>query len=107
MSVSLKSPPQVRSGSTPPGNSGGALRATFLWRQESGINPMQAMAGGIRMGDYMVASSGLLPILSPDGRLLVFQTTFFPGAASPVQASVVSLTSGEERTDVNFQLTAR
>ena len=70
----------------------------------SGIDPTQAMTGGVRVGDYMVSSSGLLPIMSPDGRLQVFQTTFYPSASSPMQATVVSLNSGEERADVNFQL---
>ena len=37
----------------------------------SGINPTDAMAGGVRIGDYMVASSGSVPIVGPDGRLHV------------------------------------
>jgi hypothetical protein len=70
----------------------------------SGIDPSGAKAGGVRIGDYMVASSGLVPLMSPDGRLQAFQTVFYPGAAAPAQASVLTLTSGEERTDLNFQL---
>jgi protocatechuate 3,4-dioxygenase beta subunit len=84
------------------GPAGGGL--AMLDVMTSGIDPSGAMGGGLRIGDYMVSSSGMLPILSPDGHLLVFQTMFYPGAASPVQATVVSLTSGEERGDVNFQL---
>ena len=70
----------------------------------SGINPTDAMAGGVRIGDYMVASSGSVPIVGADGRLQSYQTLFYPGAPAPAQATVVSLISGEERTDVNFQL---
>jgi len=84
------------------GPAGGGL--AMLDIMTSGIDPTTAMMGGVRIGDYMVSSSGLLPIMSPDGRLLVFQTTFFPGASAPVQATVISLKSGEERTDVSFQL---
>jgi hypothetical protein len=35
---------------------------------------------------------------------MAYQTAFYPGAAAPAQATVLSLGSGEERTDVNFQL---
>jgi hypothetical protein len=43
-------------------------------------------------------------LIGPEGRLLAYQTTFYPGAAVPAQASTVTLKSGEERSDVNFQL---
>jgi hypothetical protein len=56
------------------------------------------------MGDYMVASNGSVPILGPDGSLQAYQTVFYPGVAGPAQASVVSLKSGEERAEVNFNL---
>ena len=70
----------------------------------SGINPTEAMAGGVRIGDYMVASSGSVPLVGPDGRLMSYQTLFYPGAMAPAQATVVTLGSGEERTDVSFHL---
>jgi hypothetical protein len=62
------------------------------------------MNGGVRMGDYMVASNGSLPILGADGSLQFYQTAFYPGDSSRAQASVVSLKSGEERSEVNFNL---
>jgi hypothetical protein len=34
----------------------------------------------------------------------VYQTAFYPGVAVPVQADVITLKSGDERGDVNFQL---
>ena len=71
----------------------------------SGVNIGSAMQSGVRLGNYMVASaSGAPPILAADGKLFVYQTAFYPGVAVPVQAEVVTLKSGEERSDVNFQL---
>jgi protocatechuate 3,4-dioxygenase beta subunit len=71
----------------------------------SGVNIGAAMQGGVRLGNYMVASaSGAPPILGADGKLFVYQTAFYPGVAVPVQAEVITLKSGDERSDVNFQL---
>jgi protocatechuate 3,4-dioxygenase beta subunit len=71
----------------------------------SGVNIGAAMQGGVRLGNYMVASaSGAPPILGADGKLFVYQTAFYPGVAVPVQAEVITLKSGDERGDVNFQL---
>jgi hypothetical protein len=70
----------------------------------SGVMPTEAMTGGVRIGDFMVASSGSVPLIGPEGRLMAYQTTFYPGAAVPAQASIVSLKSGDERSDLNFQL---
>ncbi len=70
----------------------------------SGLDVANPMSGGVRMGDYLVASSGSVPLLGPDGRLQAFQTVFYPGAPAPAQASVVPLASGEERANLNFQL---
>ena len=71
----------------------------------SGVNIGAAMQGGVRLGNYMVASaSGAPPILGADGKLFVYQTAFYPGVAVPLQAEVISLKSGDERGDVNFQL---
>lgn len=71
----------------------------------SGVNFGAAMQGGVRLGNYMVASaSGAPPILGADGKLFVYQTAFYPGVAVPLQAEVITLKSGDERGDVNFQL---
>jgi len=71
----------------------------------SGVNIGAAMQSGVRLGNYMVASaSGAPPILSADGKLFVYQTAFYPGVAVPVQAEAITLKSGDERGDVNFQL---
>jgi hypothetical protein len=53
----------------------------------------------------MVASaSGALPIVGPDERLFAYRTAFYADASTPVEASIVSLTSGDERAGVDFQL---
>ncbi len=71
----------------------------------SGVNIGAAMQGGVRLGNYMVASaSGAPPILGADGKLFVYQTAFYPGVTVPLQAEVLTLKSGDERGDVNFQL---
>jgi protocatechuate 3,4-dioxygenase beta subunit len=69
----------------------------------SGIE-LGRISGGARVGDYLVTTSGAAPLLGPDGHLLMFQTTFYPGATMPAQASVISLASGEERPNLNMQL---
>ncbi len=84
------------------GAAGGGL--ALLEMMTSGVNPSEAMSGGVRIGDFMVASSGSVPLIGTDGRLQAYQTIFYPGAAAPAQASVVSLKSGEDRTDVDFHL---
>jgi hypothetical protein len=91
----------VTSGNTT--GSGGAGMA-LMDLMSSGVMPTDSMTSGVRIGDFMVASSGSVPLIGPEGRLLAYQTTFYPGAAVPAQASPVTLKSGEERSDVNFQL---
>jgi hypothetical protein len=47
---------------------------------------------------------GALPILGPDGQLFAYRTAFHADAATPVEASIVSLTSGQERTGADLHL---
>ena len=86
------------------GNPAGAGGMAMMDLLSSGVMPTDAMTGGVRIGDFMVAGSGSVPLIGPDGRIMAYQTTFFPGAAVPAQASLVTLKSGEERSDLNFQL---
>jgi carboxypeptidase family protein len=48
----------------------------------------------------------LAPPLTSDGRMLVYATTFYPSAMTPVQAQNITVGSGEERSgiDVTLQL---
>jgi hypothetical protein len=75
-----------------------------------GFNPGTSTPG-IRMGDFVVQtvgpySRGMVPP-GPDegGRLLSFQTTFYPGVVSLSQADVITLGSGEERSAADIKLT--
>jgi protocatechuate 3,4-dioxygenase beta subunit len=68
-------------------------------------------APGIRMGDWVLYttgpySRGMAPP-GPDesGRLLSFQTTFYPGVVSLPAAQVITLASGEERMGADIRLT--
>jgi len=64
-----------------------------------------AMGGGVRIGEYLLESnSGTVPVLTSDGKLFVYQSLYYPLAATPSQASIVKLGSGEDRAGVDFQL---
>ena len=60
---------------------------------------------GIVMGGWQVHALGTpLPLLGPDGRLLISPTTYFPGVASPAEATLITVQPGEDRMGVNFAL---
>jgi hypothetical protein len=86
------------------GRGGGTGALVVMDVMSSGVMPTEAMGSGVRMGDYMVASNGSVPVIGADGRLQAYQTVFYPGASGPLQASIVSLKSGEERAEINFNL---
>ena len=72
---------------------------------------MGVTGGGIRVGDYLLQTSSpynrggaVAPEPTEDGKLLSFQTTFFPGVFGLAQAQVFTLASGEERVNVHMQL---
>ncbi len=74
-----------------------------------GAAPPPAIAG-LRIGDSIFAldgnSSGLtIPPPTPDGKVAVYATTFFPSATSSGEATPITLHSGEEREGVNLSLT--
>jgi hypothetical protein len=65
----------------------------------------EAMASGVRLGGYTVAGAGgALPQVGPAGQLSAFRTAFYAGASTPLEATVVSLTSGEERAGADLHL---
>ena len=84
--------------------SGGGLGTAMLDIVSSGVN----MPGpnSLRIGDYLTGSASGLTEAAPagDGRLLAYQTMFYPSATSSAQATIVALHSGEERDGLNFQL---
>jgi hypothetical protein len=72
-------------------------------------------SGGVRVGSFVVQSgtqgpgggSSDAPTILPvteRGPLFVYPTTYFPGTPTPASAAVLTLSSGEERGNVDFQL---
>ena len=76
-------------------------------RLQSSISAVVS-ATGFRLGDLVLyqPSSGAttLPPPGPGGRLMAYQTTFYPAAPTPSQATLVAVKPGEERGGVNLQL---
>ena len=64
-----------------------------------------ALAGG--GGDFFFFNGGgssAAAGVGEDGRPLAFPTVFYPNVASSARATLISVTSGEERSSVDFQL---
>ena len=71
---------------------------------------MAQSAGTVRIGNLSfqsaagTARSALPSSPSADGRMFVYPAQYYPNAATPAQATVISLQSGEERAGINLQL---
>jgi hypothetical protein len=59
---------------------------------------------GQRTGDVVLRRSGPQPVLSSDGKWLTYTTTLYPGTASPADATVVTIGSGETRTGIDVPI---
>lgn len=57
---------------------------------------------GLRQGDLVFQRAGPPPVLTPDGRVLTYWRTLFPGTASAAEATLVRLASGESRGGVDI-----
>jgi hypothetical protein len=60
-----------------------------------------------QIGDFVLmtrSSATIPPAPAADGLPAVYRTTFFPSALSPLEAAVVTVRSGEERSGVNIQI---
>jgi len=78
------------------GGAAGDLTALF-----SSIN-----ATPLQIGDtlYTIARGAPLPLSASPAHVPIYPPTFYPSAAGPSQASIVSLAIGEERMSVDIQL---
>ena len=111
---------------------GSAALREYDERRRAGNAPIPT-SGGVRVGDWMLATgprsviatiaggaivySGAAladrPAASPlaftgvDGRLFVYPTTYYPAASSADGAAVVTLASGEERSGIDIRLEPR
>jgi protocatechuate 3,4-dioxygenase beta subunit len=88
-----------------PGTDPNALMAS-IGALASGAN-----AGGIRAGDWMLQTSSvgsrlIPPVVTADGHIVGYRTTFYPNATSAAQAVSVAVGAAEERPSIDFQLTA-
>ena len=64
-----------------------------------------ALGNGVRLGGYMVAGGGgALPILRSDGQLFAYRTSFHADAATPLEATILPLRSGEDRAGADLHL---
>jgi carboxypeptidase family protein len=65
---------------------------------------------GIRVGDQIlqqeigISRGAAAPAPTDDGKMLAYQTTYHPGTTSAAQMSVITLVSGEQRSDVDLDL---
>ena len=59
---------------------------------------------GQRLGDFVLKRPGPPPLLSPDGTLLAYATTFYPGAVSLAETTAITIGSGEARTGIDVAL---
>jgi hypothetical protein len=57
---------------------------------------------GDHVGGFVLQRPGLQLPPAPDGRLLGFANTFYPGASRPAEAASIALASGESRTAIDF-----
>jgi protocatechuate 3,4-dioxygenase beta subunit len=80
---------------------GGVLRSP-LWEglRDSAGNYIRS-GEGIRVGSALVQGLGS-HVLDPDGILLTYPTTFYPGTADGIDAQLVSVASGESRAGVDI-----
>lgn len=61
-------------------------------------------ATGLRDGDMVLQQPGPASVVAPDGRLLSYATTLFPGTSNVRDATIVTLGSGESRTGVDLPI---
>lgn len=72
------------------------------------MSAIRAFPNGVRVGN-LITSAGFnrtlgLPPVGPDGRVFAYPTTFYPAAAAALQATAITLASGDERSGVDMQL---
>lgn len=87
-------------------NPDATLRTELFW---GGIQEMSALGQPrtVQMGDFalMTLNRALIPPPpTPEGRMQVYGTTYYPAASTAGAAQPVSVKAGEERTDLSITL---
>jgi hypothetical protein len=74
--------------------------------EEIGATTVAGHGSSIQVGDALLtlAGSAIGPAPSNDGHVFVYPTTFHPNTANPSRSTIVTVTSGEERNGIDFQL---
>jgi hypothetical protein len=88
------------------GAGGGAMQSEMS-TATSGELTFLGNARNQQIGDFVLmtrSSATIPPAPAGDGLPAVYRTTFSPSAASPTEAAVVTVRSGEERSGVNIQI---
>ncbi len=72
------------------------------------LSAIRGFPNGVRVGN-LITSGGFnrtlsLPPVGPDGRVFAYPTTFYPAAGAALQATVITLASGDERSGVDIQM---
>jgi hypothetical protein len=82
-----------------------STNATFVMTGRFGSGRATAMTNeGLRVGESFLLRPGLAPLMAPDGRVLSYATTFYPGTQVSANATLVAIGSGEERTAIDLPL---
>jgi hypothetical protein len=71
-----------------------------------GTPPLPGTSMGVQVGDvgYSIGRGLAIPPPPSGDRLLVYPPTLYPSATSLAQATVIALTSGEERSAIDLQM---
>jgi hypothetical protein len=88
------------------GAGGGAMQSEMS-TATSGELTFLGNARNQQIGDFVLmtrSSATIPPAPAGNGLPAVYRTTFSPSAASPTEAAVVTVRSGEERSGVNIQI---
>jgi len=83
--------------------SGAGMSAALMDLAAAGVMPSGGV--GLQVGDQLVsAMSGAVPVVSGDGRMAAYLTQYFPAAATPEDATTVTLASGDNRGGVDIRM---
>ena len=87
-------------------NPDAALRTELFWGGIQEMSPLGAPRT-LQMGDFALMTLNRVlipPPPTPDGRMQVYRTTYYPTATTAPTATPITIRSGEERTDLTIAL---
>jgi hypothetical protein len=82
----------------------GSPAAAAITELMNSSGSMFVASTGVRIGDSLLQSSTGIAAPGSDGRVMIYQSIYFPGVASITQATAVTVKSGEERSGVDLSL---